>query len=181
MEEEKGIEIGELNYHPNENGWGPPSSFILKEFEGIPFAPFTKSEKYIKFCDISAVARYNTYGGSGKYGQRFRPAVNPELLKEQDRTFATTEGKAGIGKKTNREFGGGPPVRKQPMFYYPPRMYQNWYIYIYNIYMHSLIESKIYIYIGEEEEEEGEEEGEEGEGGAICRISDKCKGTQVFR
>ncbi len=79
----------------NTTGWGPPSNFVGKEFEGFPFAGINKAEKLGKFFDIFA-APTAVPGTAAKRRVQAPAATGP---KEDDKGFVIVESKAAAKAK----------------------------------------------------------------------------------
>jgi len=79
----------------NPTGWGPPSNFFGKEFEGFPFEGIIKSERLGKFYDIFAAPQALPSTAQKRRTKDTAPA-GP---KEDDKGFVIVESKAATRAK----------------------------------------------------------------------------------
>lgn len=50
------------NIPDNEEGWGPTSTTVPEQLEGVPYAPYGKGDKVGRISDFTA-SGFNKYGG----------------------------------------------------------------------------------------------------------------------
>ncbi|KAF8341451.1 translation initiation factor eIF-3, subunit D [Cantharellus anzutake] len=86
--------------------WGPPASSIADQFKGIPYAPYSKSDKLGRFADWSEIdARGTAVSGTGVGAQAASRPIGAGTLGAQRFPGGRREGQPTYGAGTANSFG----------------------------------------------------------------------------